>query len=102
MSDHLRFAGRPTTEQAETLRNIVHGAPVLMAALAGARGMALNDCWAREVKHRAPLSCSAKDLAGAKSKTSLSLPQGERGSERSCRSALSPPCGGERNFLGLA
>ena len=53
-------------------------------------------------RDRVPLSCSAKDLARAKSKASHSPPQG---GERVLMHDLSeplPPCGGERNFLGLA
>lgn len=43
MSDHLRFAGRSALEQAEALRGIVRGSPLLVAALERARAMALRD-----------------------------------------------------------
>jgi hypothetical protein len=43
MSSQLRFADRPADEQAQALRSIVRGAPLLMEALVRARGMALPD-----------------------------------------------------------
>ncbi|HEY9010443.1 MAG TPA: nucleotidyltransferase family protein [Devosia sp.] len=40
---HLRFAGLQAAAQAEALRDIVRGSPLLMAVLTRARTMALND-----------------------------------------------------------
>ena len=43
MSDHLRHAGRPAEEQAEALRQIVRGSPLLLTVLERARDMRLRD-----------------------------------------------------------
>lgn len=43
MSSHLRFAGRPAAEQADALRDIVRGSPLLVAVLPRARAMRLHD-----------------------------------------------------------
>lgn len=43
MSDHLRHAGRPADEQAEALRQIIQGSPLLTTVLERASAMGLRD-----------------------------------------------------------
>lgn len=45
MNGHLRFSGQSNAVQLEALVGIVREEPSLMAVLAGAREMRLEDCW---------------------------------------------------------